>query len=847
MFARWPVCAVLVMGLMGHASAAHASGVTYAFNIPAEALAATLRAIGQETTINIVFAPDTVGDARAPAIQGELTAEQAVLRALSNTKLRARKATANSILIEPLPVGSNTAHQASRHSENAPAVDDPPGDQVVANSSSAGVVPLATMNSEDLPLKEVVVTAQKKVERLLDVPVPVTVLDADSLSENDQNRLQDYFAQIPGLSLANNGGSGGAQYLAIRGVTTGVVSNPTVGIMIDDVPYGSSTGLASGNILVPDIDPSDLERIEVLKGPQGTLYGADSMGGLVKFVTRDPTTDAATGRVEVLGDYVDQGELGYGVRGAANVPLTGDLAIRASAFARRDPGYVDNVLTDRDDVNRVDVYGGRVSALWRPSDAFSLKFGALLQNTDGDGTQAVDATLDANGNLHPLYGYQQQARLRGTENYDSEVRLYTATLNAKLAGLDFISITGYGDNKYLDVQDYSQLYGEPSEGRYFAETEKVTQEFRLSNQGRILDWLAGAFFTHENSPADLPSDTVDPTTGAQTGLLIDFNYPSTVTEYALFGDLTFHITDRFDVQVGGRDSENRQVYNETDTGPLVPAYFGFPSPYIDATERASGNAFTYLFTPEFRISRALMLYARVTSGYRLGGNNVDAVVYHLPTEFKPDRTNNEELGVKGSFLNGALTLDASAYYIDWKQIQITLTNPAGRYTANGGDAKSQGVEVSMQAQPAKGLTIGANASVNDARLTQNLPPAASAFGVSGERLPYSVPFSGSLSLDQNWPLVRDWVGFMGATVSYVGGREGEFAQTPSAVRLHFAAYADTSLRAGVSDDSWTINLFANNLANTRGIVGGGENYGEALYDIIYVQPRTIGLSLVKKF
>jgi iron complex outermembrane recepter protein len=847
MFARWPVFAVLAMGLMGQAVAAHSSDATYAFNIPAEALADTLRAIGQETTINIVFAPETVGDARAPAIQGELTAEQAVFRALSKTKLRARKATANSILIEPLPVGSNTARQGLRPGDSAPG-DDPPGEEVVANSSSTGVAPLATMNSEDQPLKEVVVTAEKKEERLLDVPVPVTVLDADSLAENDQNRLQDYFAQIPGLSLTNNGGGGGLQYVAIRGVTTGVVSNPTVGIMIDDVPYGSSTAMGSGNFLVPDIDPSDLERIEVLKGPQGTLYGADSMGGLIKFVTRDPTTDAASGRVEVLGDYVDQGELGYGVRAAANVPLTDDLAIRASSFARRDPGYVDNVLTNQDNVNRVDVYGGHLSALWRPSDAFSLKLGALLQNTDGDGTEAIDATLDANGNLHPLYGYQQQARLRGTEDYQSEVRLYTATLNAKLGGLDFISITGYGDNRYLDVQDYSELYGVPSEGLYFAETQKVTQEFRLSsNQGRTLDWLAGAFFTHENSPADLPSYTVDPATGAQTGLMIDFNYPSTVTEYALFGDLTFHVTDRFDLQVGGRESENRQVYTETDTGPLVPAYFGYPSPYVDATERASGNAFTYLFTPEFRISPALMVYARVTSGYRLGGNNVDAVVYHLPTEFKPDRTTNEELGVKGGFFNGALTLDASAYYIDWKQIQITLNSPTGRYDANGGDAKSQGVEVSIQTQPAKGLTIGANASVNDARLTQNLPPTSSAFGVSGERLPYSVPFSGSVSLDQHWPLVRDWIGFMGATVSYVGGREGEFARSPAAPRLHLAAYADSSLRAGVSSDSWTINLFANNVANTRGVVGGGEDYGEAVYNVVYIQPRTIGLSLVKKF
>jgi iron complex outermembrane recepter protein len=690
------------------------------------------------------------------------------------------------------------------------------------------------------------VTAEKKVERLLDVPVPVTVLDADRLSENSQNRLQDYFAQIPGLSLTNSGG--GFQNLAIRGVTTGVVSNPTVGITIDDVPYGSSTSLGSGNVLVPDIDPSDLERIEVLKGPQGTLYGADSMGGLLKFVTRDPTTDGLSGRMEVLGDYVEQGEPGYGVHGAVNVPLSDSVAFRASGFVRRDPGYIDNLLTDQDNVNRVDVYGGRLSALWRPNDAFSVKLSALLQNTYGDGNQAVDATLDADGNLHPLYGYQKQVRLRGTEEYDLEVRLYTATLSAKIGSLDFISITGYGDNSYLDVSDYTGLYGTPADGRYIAETQKLTQEFRLSsNQGRTLDWLVGAFYTHENSPADLPSYTVDPATGAQTGLLIDYNYPSIVTEYALFGDLTFHITDRFDLQVGGRESENRQVYNETDTGPLVLSYFGFPSPFVNATEHTSGNAFTYLFTPEFKITPDWIAYARFTSGYRLGGNNVNAVVYDLPTQYKPDKTNNYELGAKGTYFGGALTLDASAYYIDWRQIQITLSLPTGRYNANGGDAKSQGLEFSMQTQPAKGLTIAANASVNDAQLTQNLPPTASAFGVSGERLPYSSPFSASLSINQDCPLVRGWVGFIGGMVNYVGSREGEFVQSLSVPRVHFPAYAETDVRGGVRYESWMVNVFLNNVANAHGIVGGGVNYGESPYDAIYIQPRTIGLSLVKRF
>lgn len=836
---------LLAVGFLGGYTAVEAAAITYTFNIPEEPLADTLRAIGRTTMMNIVFAPETVDGASAPAIQGALTIEQALSRALSKTKLRATKATSNSILIEPLLKSSNTTRDNFVLVGESAAGDDSAVGQAEAKNTGS-VAQASTTRSPNQPLEEVVVTAQKKLERLLDAPVPVTVLDPGTLAANNQNRLQDYFAQIPGLSLTNEGG--GFQYLAIRGVTTGAVANPTVGIVIDDVPFGSSTVLGSGADFVPDIDPSDLERIEVLKGPQGTLYGADSMGGLLKFVTRDPTTDALSARVEVLGDHVGGGEAGYGVRGAVNVPLNHDLAIRASGFARRDPGYIDNVLTDQSNVNRVNVYGGRLSALWHPFDALSIKLTAILQNTFGDGNQAVDATIDGAGNLHPVYGYERQARLRGTEAYDIEWRLYTATVSAEIANLDFISITGYGRNKYLDIADYTALYGLPSDGRYFAETEKVTQEFRLSsNRGHTVNWRVGAFYTHENSPADLPSYSVDPATGAQTGLLVDYYYPSAITEYALFGDLTVHVTDRLDLQIGGRESRNRQVYNETDTGPLVPAYFGFPSPFVNPTERTSGNAFTYLFTPQFRIGPDWMAYARFTSGYRLGGPNVTAIVYNLPLEYKPDETNNYELGTKGRFLDGALTVDASAYYIDWRQIQITLTLPNGRYNTNGGRARVEGVEFSVQAQPARGLTLTANGSVNNAELTQKLPPASTAYGVAGDRLPYSSSFSGSFSINQEFPLLAGWGGYVGAIVSYVGSREGEFAFGPTAPRIHFPAYTETGLRGGVHHDSWTANLFVNNVANAHGMVGGVGNYAQSPYQVVYIQPRTVGLSVVKKF
>ena len=712
-------------------------------------------------------------------------------------------------------------------------------------------------------LEEIIVTAQKRSERLQDVPVPVTVLNVDTLAEGNQNRLQDYFATVPGLSL-NQGGQGGGsqQSLAIRGVSTGSYTNPTVGVTIDDTPYGSSTALGFGSLAFPDIDPSDLERIEVLRGPQGTLYGASSIGGLVKFVTKDPSTDALSGHVQVLEDSVQHGDFGYGVRAMVNVPLSDSIAMRVSGFTRQDPGYVDNVITGQHDVNQVDVYGGHLAVLWRPSDTVSLKISALLQNIDGYGNSAVDT----NGSFQPVYGDLHQARMPGTEQYDSRVRLYTATLTAKWAGLDFISISGYGDNQYSINSDNSAGYGYLAEQYFgvsgsatpnFYDTKKFSQEFRLSSaSGGTLEWLAGAFYTHESSASNVAFLANNPATGASVGEVIDFDDPTTLSEYALFGDLTVHVTNRLDVQLGGRESKDRQVYNETDSGIAVPDFYFSPSPFVNQTERTNGNAFTYLVTPRFRISPDLMIYTRFTSGYRVGGDNVNAVVGHVPSSFLPDTTNNYEFGVKGDLFDRALTFDASAYYIDWKRIQIQLLNPAtfSLYTANGGSAKSQGLELSVQARPTRGLTIAAVASVNDAELTQNLPPSSTAYGLAGYRLPYSSRFSGSFSVDQNIARMGQWTGFIGGSLAYVGAREGSFSTTSTQVRLLYPAYSTINLHIGARSDLWTVNLLVNNAANKRGIVGGGQVSGidgpgepGASATAFYIQPRTVGLTVSRDF
>lgn len=842
-----------------------ATGMLVTLHIAPQPLPEALSAFAEQTGLQLVYHVEDINSHQiVPAVSGQYTPEAALTRILDTCGLSYHYVNARTVAIRgalaDVPRGTNaSAFTAVTTEPTSPGSD--PGGTTRSNIASAPSDEVSSgmsrPNIHTKDIEEVVVTAEKHSERLQDVPVPVTVLDTESLAQNNQTRLQDYFATVPGLSLGANAlaGFGGAQTIAIRGVTTGGAGfNPTVAVTIDDVPYGSTSVYGFGNVLYPDIDPADLDRIEVLRGPQGTLYGASSIGGLIKFVIADPSTKAFNGQVQVLGEDVEHGEWGYGVRGSVNVPLSDALAIRASGFARRDPGYVENVTTGQRYVNQADVEGGLLSGLWRPSEAFSVKISALLQNTNADGS----ATVDTDSSLRPTLGFFKHANLPGTGAYSIEARLYTATLTANLGSADLTATSGYQTNKYSTVADFTQVYGGLAQS-YFAvpsaselnlfDTRKFTQEIRLASSGnRVFEWLLGGFYSHEHTPVEQTFFANDSATGVPVGTLIDYSEPITISDYAIFADLTVHFTDQFDVQLGGRETWNRQTYNETDAGRLVPSFDGTTSPYVQPAERLDTNAFTYLLTPRVRVLPDFMVYARFASGYRNGAPNFEAQLLHVPAAVAPDKVYNYELGVKGDFLTHRLIFDASAYYIDWRHIQVlVLSNIFNPYNTNGGNAKSQGLELSVQARPADGLRITTAASFTDAELTQNFPASAVAIGFAGNRLPYSSRFSGSLSLDQDIFRTAAGTAFVGATLSYVGAREAEFVSSPTQPRLSFPGYAQLDLRAGERLDSWSFNLFVNNVSDKKGLVGGGVGDAEAPYYATYIQPLTFGLSLTRTF
>jgi iron complex outermembrane recepter protein len=826
---RVGIIAVVCASIIGTALADEArAAIRKSTNVAAQDLAAALKTFAQDRNLYLIYATQDLHNLETAGVSGELTSDEALKQLLSGSGLTYRFIDETTVTIMPV---ATAAPSQTPSGTDAPQETPAPPAERASNDPSRGSGSLADTGPS---VEEIVVTAQKRLERLQDVPVPVTAVTADSLVDNNQLRLSDYYTRIPGLSVTP--GTQSTQVVSIRGITTGR-GNPTVGIVIDDVPFGASAALGGGQV-VPDIDPGDLARVEVLRGPQGTLYGASSMGGLFKFVTRDPSTDGISGRIQAGVSSVHRGdELGYNVRGAINLPLGEELAMRASAFTRRDAGYIDNPVLGIDGVNKADAEGGRVSLLWRPWEAISFKLSALLQQIEAEGssyTYRQPGMNDFEQNSPPSIG-----------GYDRQVEAYSATISVDLGSVDITSVTGYNINSFTDSFDAAYIYsaavaplfGVTGAGIFNDnETHKLSQEIRLSGPlGERFEWLLGGFYTDEDSGFLQEIQAVNPLTGTAVGRYQSFDFPTTFREYAAFGDLTFHFTDRFDVQIGGRQSSIRQTFTQTAINPQGVAT-------LTPEQESDADVFTFLVTPRLRLSSDLMLYARLASGYRAGGSNAGT---NVPLQYEPDETRNYEIGLKSELFDRRLALDASVFLIEWTDIQLLATNAQSiAYTANGSRARSRGVELAVDARPLPGLAIAGWVTWSDAELAEDLPASGTAFayGLSGDRLPWGSRFSGNLAFDGEFPLTSTVTGLLGSTVSYVGNRLGVFRPVSAPQRQNFPGYAQIDAHAGIRYAAWTANLFVNNLADRRGVLWGGLG-AQPPFGFTYTQPRTIGLSI----
>jgi len=819
--------AALTAGFIAIATPAYAQ--EHVFNIPAGSLKAALAAYGHQSGRPLIYRTDQVRGGRSNGFRGVATDPIALDAILKDTGLIAREDRSGAVAI--LRSKSPAAEKRI-----ASAVRTDKGFEIEALALLVG---------------DIVVTAQKREQRLQDVPVPVTAVNAQDLAERNQAQLQDFAATIPGLSVTPVGNAGTTS-ISIRGINSGAYTPATVAVTVDDVPsYG---GLASVFSPVrPDLDPSDLARIEVLRGPQGTLYGASAMGGLINYVTVDPSVRGVSGRVEAgVSGISHGGDAGYNVRGSVNVPVSETFAVRASGFTRRDPGYIDNPEFGKKDINSATVSGGRISALWRPADNFSIKLAALYQHTKGDGQSQVDVQTPGYAVTNGLVGFQQRS-VPGTGPYDQKYQLYSAVAKADFGKLNLVSITAYSHTDWNSSRDLSYAYGPIALPVYgtsavglfnSGKVSKFSEELRASLPiGKTFDWLVGAFYTHENFPTRQDMTALDPS-GKALGPVGFTVTPQTYIEYAAFTDLTVHITDRFNIQLGGRESRIQLQQH----GPALLGGLLFGGLSSSQNPNTTTDVFTYLVTPQYTVSRDLMVYARLASGFRSGQgfNSASLVNPALPKNQQPDKTQNYEIGIKGSLFDRKLTFDASLYYVDWKDIQLTLVDTnALSYGTNGARAKSQGVEVSLDARPWQGFTASGWLSYSNAVLTRSLGTDSTAYGPSGARLPYSARYSGHAALRQEFPISAGLSGFVQGSVTYVGRRYGNFLGDASPRQI-YPSYVTFDANAGVKTGPWAVNVFVNNLTDKAAIIGGGLGTSPK-YGRYFLQPRTFGLSLSRDF
>jgi outer membrane receptor protein involved in Fe transport len=712
-------------------------------------------------------------------------------------------------------------------------------------SALALAAPALAQTASSGSVEEVIVTATKRAEQVQNVPMAVTVVGGDTLDKLNARSFEDLLASVPGLSIT--AASPTHPDLILRGINAGGVGS-TVSTYVDETPFGSSNALANAAITSPNFDTYDLARVEVLRGPQGTLYGASAEGGLLKFVTNAPNPAGWDASAELGGFNVDNGGWGGSARAMANVPLMDDLAVRGTFAYQRTPGYIDNAFTGHDDTNHLLSEGGRLSALYQPTNKLSVRLTAVWQKLSAGNTDAEDIVL-VGDSFHPKYGDYIQKR---AANEISGVRyyLYNGTLDWDLDWATFTSSTSYGLFHDVVLQDATAVFGYV---QGFVKQGKFTQEVRLaSNPGPSpFEWLVGGYYTNETSTLDqdIVTSFHGPLVLPGAFLALDSNY----NEKAVFANATYHFSPAFDVSFGGRYSSNSQHALQTAGTPLL-------QPQGPELGQSSGDVFTWSADARYHLNDSTMIYGRVATGFRPGGPNVAPIggATGAPSSYNSDSLREYELGVKGTLADANLAFDADVFLINWKDIQLlALVNNTG-VNANGGTARSQGVEADVTWTPVERLTLNLNGAYTDAHLSEDVPATVALFvdGRKGDPLPWTPKWSVSLSGDYQFMPVGDFTPYLGATWRYSDPRKSDFLGqltevTPGVNQYTIPSYSTLDLRGGVDWNSWALELYAKNLNNAKGITGFAATgisvaNGQAGSATV-IQPRVVGAVLRWKF
>jgi len=867
----WAGLSLLSVCLSATAVEAHSSSdadglsTVVDFHIAPQPLEKALLAFSRQARIQLEMDTSPNEGGIAPAVNGAFEAKEALSLLLQGAKLNYKRV-GNTIAItqgEPL-AQYNPSNDQSTGKVQHPAAGFTGDNKKSAESHSSAP-------NDDI-LEQILVTAQKRSERLLDVPTAISAVSGDRLESMNVNSLSDLANYVPGLSIQDLGAPG-ARSIVLRGLNTSFNNDTvasTVATYIDDLPVGPSGTIGRGGQYGVDLPPYEIERIEVLKGPQGTLYGANTLGGVVKYVVRKPDLEQFEARVGTdLGYTNDAMGPNWSVRGVVNFPLVADkLAVRVSGFDKRAAGYIDDIGIKSS--NASSQQGGRAALRWRASDTLSVQATALVERDKVDGVTSV-AINGSTG--RPLYGPQIDST-RMAEPFQLKTQNYSLNINWDLGFAALTSATGWSRVHWSRANDLSYPFGafcKPgilSPGnpgcvdypfpdavalfKYAGNTSKLVEEFRLvSPEQQRIQWMLGGFYTRETTytPYSFPTFTPSVVPLPDRDNLLISASDSRYEELAGFANLTYQITRQFDISGGVRHSAyNVRSFDAYQTGVI----FGNDYTVLPDTTLPSVGVTTWMANTRYHLSEDSTMYARVATGYRPGGGckfYSDGTPCGIPSLgipgfFNPDRTTNYETGVKGQFFDHRLQLDAALYYIDWKNIQVpTVTSQGFAYAGNGGKARSKGLELGLEFRMTQALRFNATTAYTDAKLEEDIPGsdgAPAGGGKSGDRLPVSPVWTASLTVDYARSLDAGMMFLAGGGYRYRDAivnnlsLVGSFPMGPQNI---------VDMYWGISINKISTKLYVSNVFNNRSYVGVQATNEPGIPRFVPVQPRTIGVSL----
>lgn len=723
-----------------------------------------------------------------------------------------------------------------------------------------------------LEIEEIVVTATKRETKLQDTPMSISAFSGKKLDEMGAQNFSDYYRSVPGLMVVDSGPQRKKYF--IRGIQNDVITGGgTVSVYYDDIPNAGS------------IDPQlfDIERVEVLRGPQGTLYGASAMAGVVRIVSNKADVSEFSATVKGQAGKVAHGDEDYGLNAMVNIPVIEDkLGVRAVAYYRQEGGFIDHVYggavipgqpeiplgpglsvpaTDPAVLNPINIknandretYGARLSARLQATEDLTVTANIFHEKTEVDGAQN-DQPLEAgplrNGQsvVLPLTGNTNIYNL--TVEYAPEnVTLYSTT--------NYLKGKGGGAQETLSIWDniagglFSRFNGPGTVLQQEVRQSTFTQEVRaLSTWDKPFNFTIGGYYTETRRDRDqVVYRQQDQGNESLNATIID---DGNITEKSVFGELSYNLTPDLTALVGMRLADvktlSRAIRYNTDSPIFVLPRAGLYELNLRSREKSR----TMKYSLSYNVTDDVMVYGLASQGFRPGGPNQVVPGTAIPPEFGSDTLWNYEIGAKTSWLDERLVANVTFYYVDWKDIQVTDFIDGFGFAGNAGAAHIAGIELETTAQPIDGLVFSLNGSLLEAKLDEDQPINPNPLlqtgneGRKGENLPGVPRLTLSASAMYDFPINDTLNGVVRIDWSYTGGSDTRFSdRSPENARLK--AYHLTNLRAGVRrEPGWSADLYVNNLFDKRADLNILDFQNGSVVHTPN-RPRVIGIEVTKQF